>query len=329
MNFELIYNNFFIIITGLDETLELVIISLGLGFIIAIPFALARVSSIKVLSKSVYYYIFVIRGTPLLVQIYLIYYGLGTIEYVRESFLWIVLKDPFYCGVLALVINTVAYTTEIFRGGIQSVTKGQIESCKSLGMGRVAMYLKIILPCAFRQALPGYGNEMILMVKSTSLVSLITIMEMTGLARNIMYKNYAPVEAFLAAGSIYLFINFLVVQFIKFLDWKYNPHLRINLYYLYDDKVNTLLELIIKILDLYQFILLIYIIATWLISFKIVNTSNRLVYSIMNILYRLCEPSLRFIRQYLPNLGTIDISPIVVYMLLWFIKSLLFEYWPR
>ena len=228
MNFELIYNNFFIIITGLDETLKLVIISLSLGFFISIPFALARVSSIKMLSKSIYYYVFIIRGTPLLVQIYLIYYGLGTIQYIRESFLWIILKDPFYCGVLALVLNTVAYTTEIFRGGIQSVTIGQIESCKSLGMGRVAMYRKIILPCAFRQALPGYGNEMILMVKSTSLVSLITIMEMTGLARNIMYKNYAPVEAFLAAGSIYLFINFLVVQFIKFLEWKYNPHLRIN-----------------------------------------------------------------------------------------------------
>ena len=228
MNFELVYSNFFIIITGLDETLKLVIISLGLGFFISIPFSLARVSSIKALSKSIYYYVFIIRGTPLLVQIYLIYYGLGTIGYVRESFLWIILKDPFYCGVLALVLNTVAYTTEIFRGGIQSVTKGQIESCKSLGMRRVDMYLKIILPCAFRQALPGYGNEMILMVKSTSLVSLITVMEMTGLAKNIMYKNYAPVEAFLAAGSIYLFINFLVVQFIKFLEWKYNPHLRIK-----------------------------------------------------------------------------------------------------
>ena len=93
--------------------------------------------------------------------------------------------------------------------------------------------------------------------------------------------------------------------------------------------MNSLLGLIIQILDLYQFILLIYIIATWLINFKIVNTSNRLVYRIMDILYRLCEPSLRFIRQYLPNLGTIDISPIIVYMLLWFIKSLLIEYWPR
>ena len=228
MNFELIYNNFFIILSGLDETLKLVIISLSLGFIIAIPFALARASSFKILSQSVYCYVFVIRGTPLLVQIYLIYYGLGTILFVRESFLWIVLKDPFFFGFLALVINTVAYTAEIFRGGIQSVTKGQIESCKSLGMSRFIMYFKIILPCAFRQALPGYGNEMILMVKSTSLISLITIMEMTGLARNIMYKNYAPVEAFLAAGSIYLFLNFLIVQFIKFLEWKYNPHLRIK-----------------------------------------------------------------------------------------------------
>jgi octopine/nopaline transport system permease protein len=228
MNFELIYNNFFIILTGLDETLKLVIISLSLGFFISIPFTLLRMSSNKILSQSIYYYVFVIRGTPLLVQIYLIYYGLGTIEFIRESFLWFFLKEPFFCGVLALVINTVAYTIEIFRGGIQSVTKGQYESCKSLGMNRFIMYFKIILPCAFRQALPGYGNEMILMVKSTSLISLITIMEMTGLARNIMYKNYAPVEAFLAAGCIYLFLNFLVVKFIEFLEWKYNPHLRIK-----------------------------------------------------------------------------------------------------
>lgn len=228
MNFELIFDNFFIILSGLDETLKLVFISLSIGFILSIPFSIARASSIKILSRSVYYYVFVVRGTPLLVQIYLIYFGLGAIPAIRESFLWLFLKEPFWCGVIALVINTIAYTTEIFRGGIESVTQGQIESCKSLGMSRIIMYAKIILPCAFRQALPGYGNEMILMVKSTSLVSLITIMEMTGIARNIMYKNYAPIEAFLAAGSIYLFLNFLIVQFIKFLEWKYNPHLRIK-----------------------------------------------------------------------------------------------------
>ena len=127
-----------------------------------------------------------------------------------------------------MCIRDRAYTTEIIRGGIQSVTKGQIESCKSLGMNRFVMYYKIILPVAFRQALPAYGNEIILMVKATSLVSLTTYMEMTGLARNIMSKTFAPIEAFIAAGSIYLFINFLVVQFIKYLEWKYNPHLRLK-----------------------------------------------------------------------------------------------------
>ena len=329
MDFQLIINNFLVILQGLDETLILIFLSLILGFFISIPFALARVSSIKVLSQSIYYYIFVIRGTPLLVQIYLIYFGLGSIKAVRESFLWILLKEPFWCGVIALVINTVAYTTEIFRGGIQSVNKGQIESCKSLGMNKFTMYFKIILPCAFRQALPAYGNEMILMVKATSLISLTTYMEMTGIARSIMYKTFAPVEAFIAAGSIYLFLNFLVVQLIKFLEWKYNPHLRIKTKGLYDCKMNSLLGLLIQIIDLYQLVLIVYIIVTWLIAFNIINTTNRFVYSIMEILYRLSEPSLRLVRRYVPTFGNIDISPIIVFLLLWFLQSLLIEYWPR
>jgi len=228
MDTDLIISNFFVVLGGLDETIKLIFLSLSIGFFISIFFALARISSFKILSKIVYYYVFVIRGTPLLVQIYLIYFGLGSIKAIRESFLWVVLKEPFWCGVIALVFNTVAYTTEIFRGGLQSVTRGQIESCKSLGMNRFTMYYKIILPLAFRQALPAYGNEMILMVKATSLVSLTTYMEMTGLARNLMSKTFAPVEAFIAAGSIYLFLNFIIVQAIKFLEWKYNPHLRIK-----------------------------------------------------------------------------------------------------
>ena len=93
--------------------------------------------------------------------------------------------------------------------------------------------------------------------------------------------------------------------------------------------MNSLLGLIIQIINLYQFLLLVYIIATWLVNFNIINTSNRFVYSIMEILYRLCEPSLRLVRQYLPSFGSIDISPVIIYLLLWFIKSLLIEYWPR
>ena len=225
---SLIFINFFKILKALDQTLLLLLASLPIGFILSLIFALGRVSKNKFLSKTIEYYIFIIRGTPLLVQIYLIYFGLGSIKVIRDSFLWIILKDPFWCGVLALTINTVAYGSEIFRGGIQAVSQGQIESGKSLGFTRIGLLRKIIFPIALRRVLPTYGNELILMVKATSLISLTTYMEMTGVARRLMAITWAPVEAFLAAGILYLFLNFLMVQFIKYLEWKYNPHLRIS-----------------------------------------------------------------------------------------------------
>ncbi|MDC2992207.1 ABC transporter permease subunit [Pelagibacteraceae bacterium] len=225
---SLIFKNFFLVLSGLDNTILLLLFSLPLGFILALLFALGRVSSIALLSRIIASYIFIIRGTPLLVQIYLIYFGLGSIKFIRESFLWYALKEPFWCGVIALTINTVAYGAEIFRGSIQSIEKSQVESGLSLGFGRFLLLRKIILPIAIRKVLPSYGNELILMVKATSLVSLTTYMEMTGIARKIMAKTFAPVEAFIAAGILYLFLNFLMVQFVKYLEWKYNPHLRLN-----------------------------------------------------------------------------------------------------
>ena len=225
---SLVIRNFFSIFDALDETLLLLLISLPIGFILSLLFALCRVSKYRLLSKPIAAYIFTIRGTPLLVQIYLIYFGLGSVASIRESFLWIILKEPFWCGVLALTINTVAYGSEIFRGGIQSVAKGQIESGKSLGFSILKLYRCIIFPIALRKILPAYGNELILMVKATSLVSLTTYMEMTGIARKLMSKTFAPVEAFVAAGILYLFLNFLMVQLVKYLEWRYNPHLRLN-----------------------------------------------------------------------------------------------------
>ena len=225
---SLIYKNFFLVLSGLDNPSLLLLISLPLGFVLALLFALGRVSKITLLSRTIASYIFVIRGTPLLVQIYLIYFGLGSVKFIRESFLWYALKEPFWCGVIALTINTVAYGAEIFRGGIQSIEKSQVESGLSLGFGKFLLLRKIILPIAIRKVLPSYGNELILMVKATSLVSLTTYMEMTGIARKIMAKTFAPVEAFIAAGILYLFLNFLMVQFVKYLEWKYNPHLRLN-----------------------------------------------------------------------------------------------------
>jgi octopine/nopaline transport system permease protein len=228
LNQFLLFRNFIEVIAGLDNTLLLLIISLPIGFVFSLVFALGRVSSNKLISKPIASYIFIVRGTPLLVQIYLIYFGLGSIKFVRESFLWYLLKEPFWCGVLALTINTVAYGSEIFRGGIQSVTKNQVESGKALGFNKFMLLRKLIIPIALRKTLPSYGNELILMVKATSLVSLTTYMEMTGIARKIMAKTFAPVEAFIAAGILYLFLNFLMVQFIKYLEWKYNPHLRVS-----------------------------------------------------------------------------------------------------
>ena len=225
---SLIYKNFFLVLSGLDNTILLLLNSLPVGFVLALLFALGRVSKIALLSRTIASYIFVIRGTPLLVQIYLIYFGLGSVKFIRESFLWYALKEPFWCGVIALTINTVAYGAEIFRGGIQSIEKSQVESGLSLGFGKFLLLRKIILPIAIRKVLPSYGNELILMVKATSLVSLTTYMEMTGIARKIMAKTFAPVEAFIAAGILYLFLNFLMVQFVKYLEWKYNPHLRLN-----------------------------------------------------------------------------------------------------
>ena len=227
-NQSLLFRNFIEVLAGLDNTLLLLVISLPIGFLLSLVFALGRVSENKFISKIIASYIFIIRGTPLLVQIYLIYFGLGSVKIIRESFLWYLLKEPFWCGVLALTINTVAYGSEIFRGGIQSVTKVQIESGLSLGFNKLTLLRKIILPIALRKVLPSYGNELILMVKATSLVSLTTYMEMTGIARKIMAKTFAPVEAFIAAGILYLFLNFLMVQFVKYLEWKYNPHLRLN-----------------------------------------------------------------------------------------------------
>ena len=228
LNQFLLFRNFIEVIAGLDNTLLLLIISLPIGFVFSLFFALGRVSSNKLISKPIASYIFIVRGTPLLVQIYLIYFGLGSIKFIRESFLWYLLKEPFWCGVLALTINTVAYGSEIFRGGIQSVTRGQVESGKALGFNKFMLLRKLIIPIALRKILPSYGNELILMVKATSLVSLTTYMEMTGIARKIMAKTFAPVEAFIAAGILYLFLNFLMIQFIKYLEWKYNPHLRIT-----------------------------------------------------------------------------------------------------
>jgi len=226
MNFELMIETFPKLLSGLNLTIQLVTISLFIGFCLAIGLALLRLSNNTFLSFFAKTYVFYFRGTPLLVQIFLIYYGIAQFEIIRETFVWSFFKEAYWCGILALTLNTCAYSSEIIRGGIQSVPFGQIESAKSVGMSRFLLYRRIILPIAFRQALPAYGNEIILMVKATSLVSTITLMEVTGIARLIIAKTFSPVEVFIVAGLIYLTINFIITRLVNFCEIKLTPYLR-------------------------------------------------------------------------------------------------------
>jgi octopine/nopaline transport system permease protein len=226
MNLELMWQSVPELLGGLGLTLQLVALSLLFGFFLAVGVALMRLSPNRILAAVSFAYVFVFRGTPLLFQIFLIYYGLGQFDLVRDSFLWTFLREPFWCAILALTLNTGAYTGEIIRGGIQSVPYGQIEAARACGMSGRRLFRRVIFPIAIRQALPAYGNEIILMVKASSLASTITLMEVTGIARSIIATTFQPVEVFIVAGSIYLAINFLVTRALRMIEWRLSPHLR-------------------------------------------------------------------------------------------------------
>ena len=209
------YESFFKIVEGIPLTLQVVSISTILGIFLAVAVALMRISGNRLMSLPAYYFVYLIRGTPLLLQLYFVYYGLSQFDAIRESILWPILKEPYWCGIITLTISTGAYSSEIIRGGILSVSKNYIEASGALGLSQIKTFILITLPITVRQALPAYGNELILMVKASSLISIVTLMEITGIARTIISKTYAPVEIFLVAGSIYLVINFIIVMFVN------------------------------------------------------------------------------------------------------------------
>ncbi|MDZ3836366.1 MAG: ABC transporter permease [Rhodospirillales bacterium] len=224
MNLDVIVANLPKLAQGAALTLELVALSLIAGAAIALPLALMRVSERGWLRLPAYAYIFVFRGTPLLVQIFLVYYGLGQFEGVRASALWPILREPYWCAIIAFALNTGAYTAEILRGAIQAVPVGEVEAANAFGMSRALSLRRIILPRAVRIALPAYGNEVILMLKGSALASTITLLDLTGMARTIIARTYMPVEIFLAAGLIYLAITFVFVQLFRLLERRLSRH---------------------------------------------------------------------------------------------------------
>ena len=226
MNFDLMIESVGPILGGVGVTVQLVALSVSIGFFASIGLALARMSTNPFLSYPAYAYVFFFRGTPLLVQLFLIYYGSSQFDFIKESPAWVVLREPFWCAVIALAMNTTAYASEIVRGGIQSVPWGQLEAARACGMSRFMVFRRITMPIALRQALPGYSNEIILMVKGSALASTVTVMEMTGIARSIISRTFAPVEVFIVAGSIYLLINFLATRAIRRLEHRLTPYRR-------------------------------------------------------------------------------------------------------
>ncbi len=221
MDFELMIGSFPKLLSATVITLKLLSLSLFFGLFIGLLFAILRMNKNPIINKFAYGYSYVFRGTPLLVQIFIIYFGLGQIEYLRSTFLWVILKEPYWCAIIAFALNTGAYTSEILRSAFQTIKPGLIEAGKSLGIPNKVIFYKIQIPIAIKQSLPAYGNEIILMLKGTSLASTVTLMDITGVAKYIISTTFKPIEIFIVAGGIYLFMTFCVHNLIKFLEKKY------------------------------------------------------------------------------------------------------------
>jgi His/Glu/Gln/Arg/opine family amino acid ABC transporter permease subunit len=203
---------------GVWLTVQLSVCTLLLGLAVAIPVSLARNSRRPWLHLPANAYILFFRGTPALVQIALLYYGAGQFESVRQSPAWVVLREPFWCAVIALGLNSGAYTGQNLSGALRAVPKGVMEAGRALGLRPGPLFLTIQLPLAVRIALPAYGNEVILTMKATSLASAITLVELTGRARAIVADTYAPYEIFVMAGLVYLAMTWLISTTFAFVE---------------------------------------------------------------------------------------------------------------
>ncbi|MEK0083448.1 ABC transporter permease [Benzoatithermus flavus] len=226
MQFEVIWENIGQYVHGLWTTVWLVAASLALGLVLAVPLAILRTSKNPLINGPVWFYTYFFRGTPLLVQLFMLYYGAPQFPILRESFLWPLLTQAWFCALVAFTLNTAAYTTEIIRGAIVTTPHGEIEAARACGMSHALMMRRIVLPSAFRRALPAYGNEVIFMLHGSAVASVVTIVDLTGAARNINSTYYTPYEAFLTAGLFYMALTFLIVWVFRRIERRLLVHLR-------------------------------------------------------------------------------------------------------
>ncbi len=222
MDFSLIIESMPVYLEGLWTTFWLVGLALIIGLMVAIPLAITRNSRNYLLMLPSWGYIYFFRGTPLLVQLYLIYYGMDQFFPVKDT-LW---ENAWFCALVAFVLNTSAYTAEIIRGAINGLPKGEVEAAKAYGMSTFMTYRRIILPSALRRALPAYSNEVIFMLHGSAVAGIVTILDLTGAARLVNSRYYAPFESFLTAGLFYMALTFLILWAFKFAEKRFLAYLR-------------------------------------------------------------------------------------------------------
>ena len=225
LNVEVMVESLPVFLAGALVTLKLLAASLAIGLVFAIPLAALRSSPSRWQSRPVWLFTYVIRGTPMLVQLFLIYYGLAQFEWVRQGPLWPWLSQAWFCAVLAFGINTCAYTTEILAGAIAATSHGEVEAARAMGMDTATLYRRILLPSALRRALPAYSNEVIMMLHGTSLASIVTLADITGAARETNSKYYLPFEAFITAAGFYLCLTFVLVGLFHLAEKRWLVHL--------------------------------------------------------------------------------------------------------
>ncbi len=211
---------------GLRVSLTLLAISLASGLVFSLPLAIARVSRRRWLSLPVRAFTYVLRGTPLLVQLFIVYYGFAQFEGLRSSVLWPLLREAWFCAWLAFALNTTAYTTEIFAGALRATPQGEVEAARAYGLSGWRLYARILLPSALRRALPQYGNEVVGLLHATAIVSTVTLVDVTRVARDVYANHLLPVEAFGTAAVIYFSLTFTLVGVFRLLEWRFLRHLR-------------------------------------------------------------------------------------------------------
>lgn len=209
-------------------TLQLTLLALLIGFLIALPSGLARARRKPVVSPLINAYVYVFRGTPLLVQTFLIYYGLGQFEWVRDSWAWTFLRDPWWCALIAFSLNSGAYATEIIRGAVESTPKGELEAATALGLSPRQTDFLVLIPAALRRALPQYGNEVVFMLHGSAVASVITLQDILGAGRTLNARHYLAYEGFLTAAVLYMAITFLFILVFRQIENRYLRHLNLG-----------------------------------------------------------------------------------------------------